>query len=187
MLSDGDNQGSIPACAGEPGRMLAALCQLAVYPRVCGGTVCRAVRTSGVRGLSPRVRGNRLLIAICPMSPGSIPACAGEPSVAVAIVIALRVYPRVCGGTRYYHRRNLNCQGLSPRVRGNPDMPDRVTPGLRSIPACAGEPHKRAPDSSAFRVYPRVCGGTANGRAFAADRLGLSPRVRGNHWHSPTR
>ena len=47
-------------------------------------------------------------------------------------------------------------QGLSPRVRGN--LP-------RSIPACAGEPigHGRL---IAYRVYPRVCGGTdslANG------------------------
>ena len=55
-------KGSIPACAGEP----------AVY-------FCRG--TSGVAGLSPRVRGNHLLHVY-----------AASPR---------WVYPRVCGGTAF--------------------------------------------------------------------------------------
>ena len=31
--------------------------------------------------------------------------------------------------------------GLSPRVRGNPAVRAAATSALRSIPACAGEPH----------------------------------------------
>ena len=30
------------------------------------------------------------------------------------------------------------------------------------------------------KVYPRVCGGTAEGGSNSAQRRGLSPRVRGN-------
>ena len=33
--------------------------------------------------------------------------------------------------------------------------------GLRSIPACAGEPNEYQYCSQPLAVYPRVCGGTA--------------------------
>ena len=70
--------------------------------------------------------------------------------------------------------------GLSPRVRGNLSMSLLSRDGIRSIPACAGEPSPSVWSSSMVTVYPRVCGGTGT-RALA--RLltgGLSPRVRGN-------
>ena len=51
-------RGSIPACAGEPEVCAALPCCHAVYPRVCGGTVCAANVTPCNAGLSPRVRGN---------------------------------------------------------------------------------------------------------------------------------
>ena len=53
--------------------------QARVYPRVCGGTT-----------VSEWV--------IVPKR-GSIPACAGEPSVREPEIQANAVYPRVCGGT----------------------------------------------------------------------------------------
>ena len=52
--------GSIPACAGEPVAAGAGYSASAVYPRVCGGTHPAAWHTIRRRGLSPRVRGNRL-------------------------------------------------------------------------------------------------------------------------------
>ena len=54
-------QGSIPACAGEPyiASTLRACCR--VYPRVCGGTPRSIEKTRRDEGLSPRVRGNRVL------------------------------------------------------------------------------------------------------------------------------
>ena len=60
--------------------------------------MCRPVRVSQ-SGLSPRVRGNLCYVSYNPHSPGSIPACAGEP-----------------------HEDLLDQMidnGLSPRVRGN--------------------------------------------------------------------
>ena len=93
---------SIPACAGEPdshprfppvGKVYPRVCggtrvgsQLSptrarVYPRVCGGTPCPTSGSSGMRGLSPRVRGNLHLLAVPALGHGSIPACAGEPPV----------------------------------------------------------------------------------------------------------
>ena len=55
----------------------------------------------------------------------------------------------------------------------------------RSIPACAGEPARRAAFADATAVYPRVCGGTSRSNAFAAAFAGLSPRVRGNRVGAP--
>ena len=70
-------------------------------------------------GLSPRVRGNRMLAMPPPLPARSIPACAGEPCRVERLPQCLEVYPRVCGGTHTQHRPPPYIWGLSPRVRGN--------------------------------------------------------------------
>ena len=112
--------GSIPACAGEPMPPAPAGPASGVYPRVCGGTRGSQAHEAGNTGLSPRVRGNhphprRAFLVI-----GSIPACAGEPLHIGARMNGVRVYPRVCGGTKRARLRARLRRGLSPRVRGNP-------------------------------------------------------------------
>ena len=74
--------GSIPACTGEPTSMVSLFNACRVYPRVHGGTQIFDLSTAGDRGLSPRARGNRLHMGPNDMSPGSIPACTGEPVLA---------------------------------------------------------------------------------------------------------
>ena len=71
---------SIPACAGEPRRISHDYPSYEVYPRVCGGTRWLFVRSALFRGLSPRVRGNRISTLWGATETGSIPACAGEPA-----------------------------------------------------------------------------------------------------------
>ncbi len=96
---DPRHRGSIPACAGEPrGRRRRGRCGR-VYPRVCGGTSAGGTFSARIRGLSPRVRGNPPIVAEYSCGRGSIPACAGEPSLSPPRRTARRVYPRVCGGT----------------------------------------------------------------------------------------
>ena len=51
--------GSIPACAGEPLKVLCRDYDDEVYPRVCGGTFGHCALRLPNMGLSPRVRGNR--------------------------------------------------------------------------------------------------------------------------------
>ena len=116
---------SIPACAGEPFLPDRTCRRIAVYPRVCGGTLLGHPLLVMVVGLSPRVRGNHRPSANLADLDRSIPACAGEPSPAVAFTIPLRVYPRVCGGTTGTSPAAPFNAGLSPRVRGNQY---RVTP-----------------------------------------------------------
>ncbi len=131
---------SIPACAGEPTTHRECRNTKEVYPRVCGGTDASRNASNEIVGLSPRVRGNPIVLLGQAIHPGSIPACAGEP-VKAAIRIAIKeVYPRVCGGTMRRCLERQSAHGLSPRVRGNRRQNIRTTASRRSIPACAGEP-----------------------------------------------
>ena len=174
---------SIPACTGEPVAVRRGYVPTGVYPRVYGGTHPPPDVHSIGPGLSPRVRGNRhhqgLRLAVY----GSIPACTGEPSTPFARATRRQVYPRVYGGTADGSVVSETVNGLSPRVRGNlGDEPHKML-GVRSIPACTGEPSLRCFSHHMRWVYPRVYGGTL-GLVLAADlEDGLSPRVRGN----PTR
>ena len=154
--------GSIPACAGEPARPGTQFRTFRVYPRVCGGTRPSGFVLAGSTGLSPRVRGNRYIVARSCFPNGSIPACAGEPVRVSVPRCRVRVYPRVCGGTH-------------ESVTGEPNK-------YGSIPACAGEPKSKALIVRVKRVYPRVCGGTATRITATTTLSGLSPRVRGNRY-----
>ena len=159
--------GSIPACAGEPSASPRRFPRSGVYPRVCGGTEAAGDRGAYARGLSPRVRGNLRRRPSRPRSGRSIPACAGEPGPAAATLAAVKVYPRVCGGTKCNYSEYALYAGLSPRVRGNPGVGGTADAITRSIPACAGEPVYSVQNTGLKEVYPRVCGGTwATGRRW---------------------
>ena len=178
-----DGTGSIPACAGEPCARHPCCTRCSgdeVYPRVCGGTTLCLRRNRVLRGLSPRVRGNRDVRTEWRAVKRSIPACAGEPISGLTPNTTYKVYPRVCGGTPHRPRATRFVHGLSPRVRGN--HPRRAMSALYmgSIPACAGEPALAFIPSAVQRVYPRVCGGTLHCSEHIEADGGLSPRVRGN-------
>ena len=71
---------SIPARAGEPQDRFSHRWQMWVYPRACGGTASAASGYWAWRGLSPRVRGNRVTTTTALPPDRSIPARAGEPA-----------------------------------------------------------------------------------------------------------
>ena len=171
---------SIPACAGEPVCHIEREHVIRVYPRVCGGTQIYSPSCRHVHGLSPRVRGNLDNALAGILNGRSIPACAGEPIPLLILAFTPSVYPRVCGGTYCAPQSGHSRFGLSPRVRGNLRRKAKTSWCQRSIPACAGEPIKYASKKQAFKVYPRVCGGTTGIGSSKRRPMGLSPRVRGN-------
>ena len=132
------------------------------------------------RGLSPRVRGNLANLAQNSIDKGSIPARAGEPRRDLRLAGVRSVYPRACGGTATATTPATWLTGLSPRVRGNRCLNQRVVAAAGSIPARAGEPRRAVAAIVIRRVYPRACGGTMKDRLTIAPCCGLSPRVRGN-------
>ncbi len=113
----------------------------------------------------------------------SIPAPAGEPSAHQRAAPPTWVYPRACGGTQTELQMDHLWDGLSPRLRGNHDLPRRSRLPGRSIPAPAGEPVNAMPIPAGQGVYPRACGGTPSGHHFVPRGRGLSPRLRGNQRH----
>ena len=86
----------------------------------------------------------------------------------------------MCGGTQAKINGGATMTGLSPRVRGNPQLDLALLPLDRSIPACAGEPILDSAPPRTGTVYPRVCGGTKVAFSVRSAGMGLSPRVRGN-------
>ena len=91
-------RGSIPACAGETRVYATQAAYDRVYPRVCGGNLTTVLFRVLLSGLSPRVRGKHNRANHLNIHRRSIPACAGETTIAPHRNIAKRVYPRVCGG-----------------------------------------------------------------------------------------
>ena len=156
------SQGSIPAQAGEPNSALVTESAIRVYPRAGGGTPRAGLVVDRGQGLSPRRRGNPVVLGASAHLMGSIPAQAGEPTCSTGSRAIARVYPRAGGGTDDAGMRSLPiAQGLSPRRRGN-----RV-----------GRVRLSAPRT---RVYPRAGGGTVKALRTPMLTLGLSPRRRGN-------
>ena len=172
--------GSIPAHAGEPVDAIGACTHSTVYPRACGGTTSRTCGSSPYKGLSPRMRGNPVLVhdRFCIL--GSIPAHAGEPAHASSRPLTAGVYPRACGGTGIRKRYPLSRYGLSPRMRGNQIPAQGGSGGRGSIPAHAGEPAASKIRRTCHGVYPRACGGTPSESRAVRIQDGLSPRMRGN-------
>ncbi len=151
--------GSIPACAGETVPACSSLYASRVYPRLCGGNPLATDELRDGRGLSPLVRGK----LIDPEQAGQL----------------IKVYPRLCGGNVAFLFVCLCLVGLSPLVRGKPSFPALMMFAIGSIPACAGETTiARSPHRTSW-VYPRLCGGNADGPDVKRALQGLSPLVRG--------
>ena len=71
--------GSIPACAGKPGREDPQVDDVRVHPRVCGEAPRVQHNLGPITGPSPRVRGSPTGYDPVCAAAGSIPACAGKP------------------------------------------------------------------------------------------------------------
>ena len=172
--------GSIPASAGKPTDTQDRDPRHRVYPRECGETPPWSVSVIRVRGLSPRVRGNRVLNCADHHTHGSIPASAGKPDRMLRSMSAGGVYPRECGETDTLRLSEDDTGGLSPRVRGNRRCNRRPKAAPGSIPASAGKPLICKVAAEFHRVYPRECGETEAEKDAVGLTEGLSPRVRGN-------
>ena len=151
---------SIPAWAGKPPELRAPGAFRMVYPRVGGETTFISLRRLNAGGLSPRGRGNRSCRHGFYTARRSIPAWAGETSSA--------------------RSTRVSEMGLSPRGRGNHHDHHAVCRPVGSIPAWAGKPLGERLEGQPAEVYPRVGGETSPGYLPVHQRIGLSPRGRGN-------
>ena len=137
--------GSIPASAGEPAGIPQDRIAARVYPRVRGGAFFYHFRRLNLPGLSPRPRGSPGHGEDAGGLGGSIPASAGEPAAPPPLTLRSRVYPRVRGGAARLDGVITPDEGLSPRPRGSQNFGCAPARRAGSIPASAGEPHRRGP------------------------------------------
>ena len=180
----GEDKWSIPAHAGEPSRTRSTHGPLGVYPRPRGGASSQVTLSFSPRGLSPPTRGSQLFPQQYPVSGGSIPAHAGEPSRRHRPSAGPSVYPRPRGGAGTSMPRSLKALGLSPPTRGSLVVVAHRTCPPGSIPAHAGEPHLPQRWSRGPVVYPRPRGGAPATYADTSCISGLSPPTRGSQ-HGP--
>ena len=112
----------------------------------------------------------------------SIPACTGKPpSAGLSAKRRQGVYPRVYGETRIVIQQIKPYEGLSPRVRGNPQQARRARRPTRVYPRVYGETPIAVTRSNRMRrVYPRVYGETrTRTRHRLSPHWGVYPRVYG--------
>ena len=110
----------------------------------------------------------------------SIPACTGKPPCHQTRSGYSAVYPRMYGETAVPPPSVVSVTGLSPHVRGNRELLQRVAVLIGSIPACTGKPPARRKYLAVCGVYPRMYGETRRRLWRRCACSGLSPHVRGN-------
>ena len=172
-------EGLSPACAGNPPSLPQASRRQAVHPRVCGESRRGDAGSTWPGGPSPACAGNPSPRRDRARPDGSIPACAGESRETRDVGAGEGVHPHVCGESPRGRVGVEVEQGPSPRVRGIHAGSPLGRHGQGSIPACAGNPSARSPESRTARVHPRVCGESKCCPRSRRRARGPSPRVRG--------
>ena len=109
---------SIPAWAGQPTCRPSLFPPVKVYPRVGGATGFFGSLIVAWGGLSPRGRGNLLVILGFSLWPGSIPGCTGPACLGLPADTSAWVHPRLRGATSEEPDKGTQIIGLSPRGRG---------------------------------------------------------------------
>ena len=162
--------GPIPADAGEPGGALPTCSARRAYPRGCGGAGALDGRARVEQGLSPRMRGSRMGRARSTLTRAGWVTSSAPP----------RAYPRGCGGATPDRHVLVRDRGLSPRMRGSPQIHAARAGLVGPIPADAGEPPAPRRARRGSWAYPRGCGGAAVLPCWRLTDTGLSPRMRGS-------
>ena len=172
---------SIPTHAGKPVQPVGRDGAPRVYPHACGETDGARHWVTRLLGLSPRMRGNPCLRLWSLCQAGSIPTHAGKPNGTAGKDHGDKVYPHACGETYGEIETIVTRCGLSPRMRGNLVVVAGPDSHFGSIPTHAGKPLSGSLIAAAVMVYPHACGETILPAPTRGIRLGLSPRMRGNH------
>ena len=127
-------------------------------PRVCGAAASQLVLSSGMVGLSPRVRGSQTHELSDIRWMGLSPRVRGSHIDLRQVVRQVGSIPTVCGAAKLARGFGSSASGLSPRVRGSPLPTTGISITVRSIPTCAGQPPSHYRHKHHRKVYPHVCG-----------------------------
>ena len=137
-------------------------------------------------GSSPRVRGRPVNCLKVSMSPGLIPASAGQTAPSLPRSRSPRAHPRECGADRRPAQSGSDQAGSSPRVRGRQRSMGSSPRSSGLIPASAGQTTAINHLFEITGAHPRECGADESTSMRQRNREGSSPRVRGRLCGKPS-
>ena len=173
------NLGITPACAVKRFQFVLRLHAPGDYPRVCGEKTLSSVKSSGVSGSPPHVRGKGLEKLAHERRRGITPARAGKSTELRQRYGWCRDHPRVCG------EKWKLVMVLSPQIGSPPRMRGKVRGGIDGIrleritPACAGKSPAHPAACPVHQDHPRACGEKCPPGKFFFMTVGSPPRMRG--------
>ena len=152
-------RGLIPAGAGQTSVATTATSETEAHPRRCGADMIVGSGLTREPGSSPQVRGRLPAPARALVSPGLIPAGAGQTRLRSCCAAFSRAHPRRCGADVQASRTVVACGGLIPAGAGQTGCP--AWPGGRRW------------------AHPRRCGADWVCDSVSGAAGGSSPQVRG--------
>ena len=179
LLTLGDGEGIIPACAGSTTSTSPTAFSRRDHPRL-RGEHCVPVFVCGIlwgssplaRGALGRVWAHRPVLGIIPACAGSTPASPSRPE-------GFRDHPRLRGEHTAGASSSTARRGSSPLARGAPSVDVLVDEALGIIPACAGSTAHQRARNPRRQDHPRLRGEHTGFRAANSMRVGSSPLARG--------
>ena len=157
------------------------------HPRVCGEHRPPEPDEDDSWGSSPRMRGTPYKSGLKKLSPGIIPAYAGNTPLLVVTPTEPWDHPRVCGEHDRCRRDKCVQRGSSPRMRGTRFGRAGRYARHGIIPAYAGNTQHASPRLTYPGDHPRVCGEHMGMASPASVPKGSSPRMRGTRYVSGDR
>ena len=150
--------GIIPACAGNTDSLGGKRSYARDHPRMRGEHYDNNVSTANQQGSSPHARGTRLHDRPRCLTPGIIPACAGNTSYVVDTTDYARDHPRMRGEHRPQPVDHVARLGSSPHARGTHMPRPGICCSYGIIPACAGNTRCLVFRGGAIWDHPRMRG-----------------------------
>ena len=179
--------GLIPAGAGQTVHSHCCAVLSGAHPRRCGADGRNCSPRVAFAGSSPQVRGRQATHGAGAVTPGLIPAGAGQTCPATQSSGRSRAHPRRCGADLAMINAGTFPKGSSPQVRGRLAGDDNLRLSHGLVPAGAGQTTVNPFPSGLAGAHPRRCGADTRTSGDRSPDPGSSPQVRGRPGVSPRR
>ena len=200
VLGESVRERSIPTRVGTTWMRITRQKMSTVHPHACGDNVEAPPPPATSSGPSPRVWGQRQMVAGLGVHRGPSPRVWGQPPQTglpscsttvhphacgdnhgeeVHLSALPSVHPHACGENEVVDHRYRDHLGPSPRVWGQHEEAGVLNGSRRSIPTRVGTTSVVAVTTSVKTVHPHACGDNLDANYSAEDEYGPSPRVWG--------
>ena len=149
------------------------------HPRMRGEHLGKPFELVGWQGSSPHARGTLAGNMTVRVSPGIIPACAGNTVQSGEDDASPVDHPRMRGEHFSWSMTVSDSSGSSPHARGTLDDADWDAEHAGIIPACAGNTSDSRSRPARGRDHPRMRGEHVREALFFMVLTGSSPHARG--------